>query len=55
MRYTANPSGVDADFAGRYGRDPDIASTSVKSRTGYILERSSGCDRCQFMYRLKAL
>ena len=28
---------VDADFAGRYGRDPDTESASVKSRTGYLI------------------
>ena len=33
---------VDADFAGRYGRDPDSDPTSVKSRTGYII-KLGGC------------
>ena len=33
---------VDADFAGRYGRDPDTEATSVKSRTGYII-KLGGC------------
>ena len=33
---------VDADFTGRYGRDPDTESTSVKSRTGYIV-KLGGC------------
>jgi hypothetical protein len=33
---------VDADFAGRYGRDPDTEPTSVKSRTGYII-KLGGC------------
>ena len=33
---------VDADFAGRYGRDPDDDPTSVKSRTGYII-KLGGC------------
>ena len=28
---------ADADFAGRYGRDPDTEPASVKSRTGYII------------------
>ena len=28
---------VDADFAGLYGRDPEYAESSVKSRTGYII------------------
>ena len=28
---------VDADFAGLYGRDPDYAPSSAKSRTGYII------------------
>ena len=33
---------VDADFAGRYGRDPDTELSSVKSRTGYII-KLGGC------------
>ena len=28
---------VDADFSGLYGRDPDYAPSSAKSRTGYII------------------
>lgn len=28
---------VDADFAGLYGRDPERSSSSVRSRTGYIV------------------
>ena len=33
---------ADADFAGLYGRDPSTESTSVKSRTGYII-KLGGC------------
>ena len=33
---------VDADFAGRFGRDPGTEPTSVKSRTGYIV-KLGGC------------
>jgi hypothetical protein len=33
---------VDADFAGLYGRYPDTDSTSVKSRTGFII-KLGGC------------